>query len=50
MKRYLFTVRLLGVGNSVEKAWKDAIEATDLYEFTTPDKSDWELVEEDIDE
>lgn len=50
MKRYLFTVRLIGCGSNVENAWQDAIESTDLYEDATPDKDDIEELEEEEDD
>lgn len=45
MKKYLFTVRLIGFGNDEDSAWQDAISSTDLYEDTTPEKDDIEEIE-----
>jgi len=40
MKKYLFTVRLIGFGNDEDSAWRDATESTNLIDDTTPDKDD----------
>ena len=50
MKKYLFTIRLVGFGNNEDEAWIDAIDATNLQEDSTPDKDDWEILSEDINE
>lgn len=40
MKRYLFTVRIIGNGNSEEDAWNDALESFGAYSEPLPDKDD----------
>jgi hypothetical protein len=40
MKRYQFTVRLTGFGNTPDEAWLDAIGATDLDSDPTPSEED----------
>ena len=47
MKRYLFTIRLIGCGDNVDDAWWNAAESTDLLNDTTPESDDWELLEEE---
>ena len=51
MKRYLFTVRLIGLGNDEEDAWYDATTSFGSYSEPLPDKDDiLELEEEEGDE
>ena len=45
MKKYLFTVRLIGFGDDEDSAWLDAVLATDLCEDPTPEKYDIEEIE-----
>ena len=49
MNRYLFTVYLTGVGDNPDEAWLDAVEATNLDKDSTPDKSNYQIIEEDED-
>jgi len=49
--RYLFTVYFTRSGNTSDEAWKNAINGTNLEEFDSPEKDDWEIIgEEDEDE
>jgi len=50
MKRYLFTVRLIGIGRTPEQAWRDAVDATDLECDPVPLEYTAEEEEEDEDE
>ena len=48
MRRFLFTVRIIGKGNSKEDAWNDAIESFGTYSEPLPDDNDIREFEEDI--
>ena len=48
MRRFLFTVRLIGAGNSEEGAWRDALDSFGGYNEPLPDKDDIREIEEDI--
>lgn len=50
MKRFLFTVRIIGNGNSEEEAWDDAVESFGAYNEPLPDKDDILELEEEEDE
>lgn len=51
MKRYLFTVRIIGAGNNEDDAWYDAVDSFGSYNEPLPDKYDiLELEEEEGDE
>ena len=45
MKRYLFTVRIIGNGNLEEDAWNDAVESFGAYNEPLPDNDDIEELE-----
>ena len=45
MKRFLFTVRIIGNGNSEEEAWNDAVESFGAYSEPLPDNDDIEELE-----
>ena len=49
MNRYTFTVRLIGLGDSIEEAWRDAVESTCLDKDPPPLDVEMES-EEDCDE
>lgn len=51
MKRFLFTVRIIGNGNTEEEAWNDAVGSFGAYSEPLPDKDDIiELESEDGDD
>lgn len=50
MRRYQFTVRLTGFGNTPDEAWRDAIGATDLDGDPTPSNNDIEDLGEEVNE
>jgi hypothetical protein len=46
-KKFMFTVRLVGFGNTPDDAWVDATGATDLQSDPTPDEEDYVELEND---
>ena len=50
MKRYLFTVRIIGNGVDEEGAWLDAVNSFGLYTEPLPSCDDIEELECDADE
>ena len=50
MKRFLFTVRIIGNGNSEEEAWNDAVDSFGSDYEPLPDKDDILELEEEEDE
>jgi hypothetical protein len=49
-KKFMFTVRLVGFGNTPDEAWDDATGATDLQSDSTPDEEDYVELENEEDE
>ena len=43
----MFTVRLVGFGNTPDEVWDDAVGATDLDSDPTPDEEDYVELEND---
>ena len=50
MKKFMFTVRLVGFGDTPDEAWDDATGAADLQSDPTPDEEDYVELENDEDE
>lgn len=50
MKRYTFTLHLIGLGRTVNEAWRDAVEATCLDDDPPPTSYTVEEEEDDDDE
>lgn len=46
-KKFMFTVRLVGFGDTPDEAWDDATGATDLQSDPTPDEEDYVELEND---
>ena len=46
MKRYHFSVVLVGSGRDADEAWRDAVEAISLESGPTPDEDEYEIVED----
>lgn len=50
MKKYLFTVRIIGVGKDEDSAWGDAIDSFGSYNEPLPEPKDIEELEWEEDE
>lgn len=50
MKKFMFTVRLVGYGETPDEAWDDATGAADLQSDPTPDEDDYVELENDQDD
>ena len=50
MNRYTFTLHLIGLGDNVDEAWRDAVEATALDNDPPPIEFTVEKEEEEDDE
>jgi len=48
MKRFIFTLHLIGLGDDIDEAWRDAVEATALD--NDPPPIDFKVEEDDDDE
>lgn len=48
MKKYVFTVKILGAGNTPDEAWQDATESFSQDPGATPDQDEYQVEDEDI--